>query len=347
MNKEQSGFGIASLVIGIIGMLLSCIAIGIFPSVVGVILAIIALNQKGKGRGTAIAGLTCSIIGIVIFLICLLVVSGEEESGSIEAVAGSEEPVEKNEKETLLKEEAVIWKDNKCVIKAVECSDDSFKLKIKNGSEKDYSFDIHAMAINGVMTGCNIYTGSVDIPAGKKGIMSVDISNGWVDGEVQYIDMVIWAYDNAVNFKDFDTGIIRVQTNKYEKDISFKADHYDAETNGIGIIKNQMDNERVSYSIVNNNDYLVETNLENCSINDWAFEQGYSFDFENDSLVASLDGFNVIVFPNCIANVSVGVSDFMEENNIEDIENFEFSLDIFPNEDYEEEIHSDKIVFEK
>ena len=89
MNKEQSGFGIASLVIGIIGMLLSCIAIGIFPSVVGVILAIIALNQKGKGRGTAIAGLTCSIIGIVIFLICLLVVSGEEESGSIEAVAGS------------------------------------------------------------------------------------------------------------------------------------------------------------------------------------------------------------------------------------------------------------------
>ena len=70
-----------------------------------------------------------------------------------------------------------------------------------------------------------------------------------------------------------------------------------------------------------------------------------SFDFENDSLVASLDGFNVIVFPNCIANVSVGVSDFMEENNIEDIENFEFSLDIFPNEDYEEEIHSDKIVF--
>lgn len=347
MNKEQSGFGIASLIIGIIGMLLSCVAIGVFPSIVGIIFAIIAFNQKEKAHGTAIAGLSCSIIGIVIFFICLLLFMAEDDVSSTESVVENEVVEEKNDSETSLVEESVIWKDKKCAIKAVECSDDSFKLKIKNGSEKDYSFDVHAMSINGIMTGCNTYTGSVDIPAGKKGYMSVGISNSWVDGEVQYIDMVIWAYDNAVHYKDFDTGIIRIQTNKYNNDISYKSDSYDAETGGLGIIKNQMDNKSVSYSIVNNNDYLVETNLENCSINDWAFEQSYSFDFENESLIASSDGFNVIVFPNCIANVSVGISDFMEENNMEDIENFEFSLEILPYEKHVEETHSDKIIFEK
>ena len=37
----------------------------------------------------------------------------------------------------------------------------------------------------------------------------------------------------------------------------------------------------------------------------------------------------------------------LEENNMEDIENFEFSLEILPYEKHVEETHSDKIIFEK
>lgn len=33
---------------------------------------------------------------------------------------------------------------------------------------------------------------------------------------------MIWAYDNAESMKDFDTGIIRIKTNKYEKDKKIK-----------------------------------------------------------------------------------------------------------------------------
>ena len=54
---KQSGWGIASLVCGIAGILLACVAIGAVPAIIGLVCAIIALTQKGKGHGTAIAGL--------------------------------------------------------------------------------------------------------------------------------------------------------------------------------------------------------------------------------------------------------------------------------------------------
>lgn len=65
---KQSGFGIASLTLGIIGMILSILLIGIVPCSLAVIFAIIALCKKDRKHGTAIAGLICSLIGIAIFI---------------------------------------------------------------------------------------------------------------------------------------------------------------------------------------------------------------------------------------------------------------------------------------
>ena len=70
---KQSGWGIASLVCGIVGILLACVAIGVVPAIIGLVCAIIALTQKGKGHGTAIAGLICSIVAIIIFIFAALV----------------------------------------------------------------------------------------------------------------------------------------------------------------------------------------------------------------------------------------------------------------------------------
>jgi len=64
---KQSGFGITSMILGIIS-LLSCVVGGI-PIVLGIpgiIFATVAMCQKDRAHGTAIAGLTCSIIGSVI-----------------------------------------------------------------------------------------------------------------------------------------------------------------------------------------------------------------------------------------------------------------------------------------
>lgn len=75
---KQSGWGIASLVCGIAGILLACVAIGVVPAIIGLVCAIIALTQKGKGHGTAIAGLICSIIAIIIFVFASLIFDGDD-----------------------------------------------------------------------------------------------------------------------------------------------------------------------------------------------------------------------------------------------------------------------------
>ena len=65
---KQSGFGITSMILGIISLLSSCVVGGIpiVLGILGIIFATVAMCQKDRAHGTAIAGLTCSIIGSVI-----------------------------------------------------------------------------------------------------------------------------------------------------------------------------------------------------------------------------------------------------------------------------------------
>lgn len=95
-SMKQSGLGIASMILGIISILTACIAFGIVPGIIGAVLAIIALCQKDKKHGTAIAGLTCSIIGIIIFAIMALFVnsvsdSSKESTGTQASVSATTE----------------------------------------------------------------------------------------------------------------------------------------------------------------------------------------------------------------------------------------------------------------
>lgn len=78
MVQKQSGFGIASLVLGIVGILTACIAIGAFPAILGIIFAAVAFTQKGRGHGTAIAGLICSIVAVIIFVFFMFLFSDDE-----------------------------------------------------------------------------------------------------------------------------------------------------------------------------------------------------------------------------------------------------------------------------
>lgn len=63
---KENGFGIASMVLGIIGLLLSCVFIGLYPAIFGLSFSIVGLTKKNVKYGTAIAGLICSIIAILI-----------------------------------------------------------------------------------------------------------------------------------------------------------------------------------------------------------------------------------------------------------------------------------------
>lgn len=88
---KQSGWGIASLVCGIAGVLLACVVIGIFPAIVGIVFAIIALAQKNRGHGTAIGGLVCSIVGIIIFFLAMFVFTSDDTNDTPKKVSSNEE----------------------------------------------------------------------------------------------------------------------------------------------------------------------------------------------------------------------------------------------------------------
>lgn len=71
-----AGMSIASMVLGIVALVLSCCIyyISIPCAIVGIILAAISLKGQKDGKGMAIAGLVCSIISLVPAVI--VIVSG-------------------------------------------------------------------------------------------------------------------------------------------------------------------------------------------------------------------------------------------------------------------------------
>jgi uncharacterized membrane protein len=79
MKEKPQGLAIAGMIIGICGAVLSitpCLwMVGIAPDIVGIVLSAIALNKvkkgTGGGKGMAIAGLVCGIIGIVLWFIAM------------------------------------------------------------------------------------------------------------------------------------------------------------------------------------------------------------------------------------------------------------------------------------
>ena len=66
------GFGIASLVLGVISLILFCSCINIVLAVVSIIFGIIQLVQKDAPKGMAIAGIITSCLSIVLFIIAFV-----------------------------------------------------------------------------------------------------------------------------------------------------------------------------------------------------------------------------------------------------------------------------------
>lgn len=66
------GLGIASMVLGIVSIVLSCVWYVCVPAgVVSIILAIVQMIKNEK-KGMAIAGIICSVIGIILAIVMVL-----------------------------------------------------------------------------------------------------------------------------------------------------------------------------------------------------------------------------------------------------------------------------------
>ncbi len=67
--QPSSGFGIASMVCGIIALITCCVWCACVPlAVVSIVLGILQI-QKGNAKGMAIAGIVCSAIALILLLV--------------------------------------------------------------------------------------------------------------------------------------------------------------------------------------------------------------------------------------------------------------------------------------
>ena len=75
-EKQSNGLAIASMVLGIVSLILTCILPYVSWAIVGIVLAAIAKKKAKSGMATA--GLVCSIIALAVWVvvIILLVVVG-------------------------------------------------------------------------------------------------------------------------------------------------------------------------------------------------------------------------------------------------------------------------------
>lgn len=59
---ESTAMAVASMVCGIVGLLLVCVVIGIIPAIVAIVLAANVLKNNKPGKNMAVAGLVTGII---------------------------------------------------------------------------------------------------------------------------------------------------------------------------------------------------------------------------------------------------------------------------------------------
>lgn len=98
-ESPRLALSICSMVFGIIGLLLSCVWIGIFPAAIGLLLGIIALATH-HSKGMAIAGVVTSAIGIIIA--AFILITGTAASSILENQGLAS--LDKSKKETVKKE---------------------------------------------------------------------------------------------------------------------------------------------------------------------------------------------------------------------------------------------------
>lgn len=92
-NKTSNGLSIIALVIAIFGVMAPCMGLGFLPSLIALVLSIVAMSRSKQKRGLAIAGLVCSIVGLMLYLgaaAALLDDSSDDNSGSSTTVSNTE-----------------------------------------------------------------------------------------------------------------------------------------------------------------------------------------------------------------------------------------------------------------
>lgn len=217
-QKKQNGLGTAGMIIGIFALLFSCILIGGFIGIVGLIISIVAVTMTEKKKGNAIAGIVLNGISILILLFIFIgVMSYDTEESSnvskiedtktasskeeikeekIEEVKQAEEKVE-IEKEEKVKEEKKTSKSLATVGEYVENKD--WKISLLEAREYD-SID------------SDYYSDKPEIEGNKFVVLFFEVEN--VSNEDNHFNM--FYYESYIDGYSADTELLMNDPENYK-----------------------------------------------------------------------------------------------------------------------------------
>ena len=275
----------------------------------------------------------CVVAGL---LVLGVVVGGNGSENSTTGTVVTQSGTQTENEAIAVMEEKVIYEGHDVVIKTMGCEDrgSSFdvKLYIENNSTFNFSFDAHSYAVNGIMVS-NHFDNMIggmrcDVAAGKKANTTLSITrsvlNQYGIGAVRNLDLLIWVYDNDVSYKSFETEQLHLST-------SFDDDTHDQfvgepvyEEKGITITYLGKDNHEYAFTVRNDTGNNLSFDAENVTINNYTMDN------------MNLDFIRFDLLNNCetVLNISVD-SDFYEMNQIDVIEQIEFTITVRPNDQYE------------
>ena len=75
MDGGATGMGIASMILGIVALLISCCVskwwLTVIVAACGIVLGVLSINKNSGGKGMAIAGIVCSCLAVLMGLVIL------------------------------------------------------------------------------------------------------------------------------------------------------------------------------------------------------------------------------------------------------------------------------------
>ncbi len=230
--------------------------------------------------------------------------------------------------------ESLIYDENKVKIFVKGIDDNVIKIYIENNSNKSYHFDGHSCAVNGIMATNSSFAISsfnidANVAANSKANTELKIEKSFLREysitDIQTVDINIWAYDNAKSFKSFDTGRIRIKTNKYsDGNARIKSKKNLFNKNSVSIDYIGQDGKDYIFSLTNSQKELLTFEVKDITIN------GYTI---NDWLTqVALYDVEVLDGCQCIFKIEAD-DDFLEENEINDVKSIRFNTVIEDNND--------------
>lgn len=235
-----------------------------------------------------------------------------------------------------------LYSDSNCEISLESGDSEKLTLLYKNKSDNNYSFSIHSMAVNGVML--EFLELSAEVPAGSQAKKSFDIGDYWSaeDFGNQPIDTVqvnIWVYEK--NHKEFETGIIKFNVSGSEN-ASYKFDKSQTQSfSNVDVSCRSFSDNRVEMVVSNRSNTFITFDVNNVVVNGWAFDV-------TDLMFQSRHSNYSEVYSQCESLWILTLSEkTMKEKGISNIEKFECTLNIKPNDDYHNSFDTDTIIFTK